>query len=626
MWLSRILALLTIAALAAFGAGALGVSTYRDPALTEAGAGRAAGESRALAAEVAAALGQQRRAAEAALRAPELVAALASISADMAPHVRAALLEPVAQKLAAAHRPYNFVLVDPAGQLAGASAADFANGWSITLEELDRLADGKPLKTPRTELWAITLPLPWALAPDPKAPAGRPGEAATPPANGRLVILGPQPAELALGLFQETRSTNTLVMLDVARAVGPGADGALAKAVTGIFPGKISPVEAGGTPWQAMRTLVPGVHEFYVVVAWPAPAAPDFAQLGGVVGIFKRVALGSPVTQLLFGAGLLLWLLSVVASSVALSGLGKRLKGVVADGQVAFPQPASKWPGWLRPAIEALNETIGDLARRATVDKPVHSSVAPPTRPVQALAPAVSAPTVAPAEASAEKSVERSAEKSSEKSSEKSTEASTERSTEKSTEKSTDKPRDKGKPAARPALPTAETTRTKPKLPALDRDDPEPETQTDIELRPASVGPGLLDKLREERALPSGARGPGKHENTAVRPVPAELLSAMREEASRDTGVSLAPQALTAEEEAYFESVWKEFAATKHGCGEPVEPSDFRKFRAKLIRTRAQLVEKFKCRDVRFRVYVKEGKAALKASPVLEEDAEDAET
>ncbi len=57
-----------------------------------------------------------------------------------------------------------------------------------------------------------------------------------------------------------------------------------------------------------------------------------------------------------------------------------------------------------------------------------------------------------------------------------------------------------------------------------------------------------------------------------------------------------------------------------------MEPADFRKFRAKLIRTRAQLVEKFKCRDVRFRVYVKEGKAALKASPVLEEDAEDAET
>ncbi len=105
-----------IAALAAFGAGALGVSTHRDPALAETGAGRAAAESRALAAEVAAALTQQRRAGETALHSPELVAALALVAADMPAHVRSSILDPAMQKLASVHRPYNFVLVDPAGQ------------------------------------------------------------------------------------------------------------------------------------------------------------------------------------------------------------------------------------------------------------------------------------------------------------------------------------------------------------------------------------------------------------------------------------------------------------------------------------------------------------------------------
>lgn len=108
--------------------------------------------------------------------------------------------------------------------------------------------------------------------------------------------------------------------------------------------------------------------------------------------------------------------------------------------------------------------------------------------------------------------------------------------------------------------------------------------------------------------------------------MPAELLSAMRDDASGrdDTGVGPAPQMIAPEEEAYFEAVWREFASVKMRCGEQVDEGDYRKFRHKLIRTRQQLVTRFKCRDVRFRVYVKEGKAALKASPVLdEEDAED---
>ena len=163
--------------------------------------------------------------------------------------------------------------------------------------------------------------------------------------------------------------------------------------------------------------------------------------------------------------------------------------------------------------------------------------------------------------------------------------------------------------------------KTASRLPALDREEPEHETQTDIELRPASVG--LLSKPTVDNGLPTErGRLPARHDNTAVRPVPAELLSAMRDEAG-DTGVGPAPQAPTPEEERYFETIFREFSATKVRCGEPVEEGDFRKFRSKLIRTRQQLLTRFKCRDVRFRVYVKDGKAALKASPLLDEDDPD---
>jgi len=625
MWLSRLLSLLIITALAVFGAGALGLATHRDAALGEAGAGRVAGEARALAAELAASLSQHRRAAETAVRDPEVQRALSSVTADMPPHVRDAVLVPTARTLASHHRPYNFVLVDPAGQLAGASAADLATGWAFTLEELDRLADGKPLKTPRTLQWAIVLPLPWTIG----GPAAPPGakEPPPPPAVGRLVVLGPMPVELATSLHQETRSTDTLVLLEAAKPTGPGADSELAKAVTGIFPGKVAQVSAAGTQWQAMRTLVPGVHEFYVVLAWPAPPAPTLADLGGVGGIFKRATPTAATTQLLVGLALVGWLLVLLTGALALRGLGRRLGAAVAQPGVAFPLAASKWPGWLRGVVEHLNEWNSQTVelRRRAEDKPLHSSVAPPTRPVQAMAaPTVPVSPVAPAETSAEKSGERAAEASVEKSAEKSAERSAEKSTEKSAEKPADRPKGsagKGARPAPPATPAAASGRTPPKVPALDRDDLEPVTQTDVELRPAAVG--LLSKLHQDKALPTerGKAGAGKHDNTAIRAVPAELLSAMRDEANRDTGMGPAPQPTTPEEEAYFESVWVEFSATKANCGEPVEPADFRKFRAKLIRTRAQLIDRFKCKDVRFRVYVKDGKAALKASPVLEEDA-----
>jgi hypothetical protein len=51
-------------------------------------------------------------------------------------------------------------------------------------------------------------------------------------------------------------------------------------------------------------------------------------------------------------------------------------------------------------------------------------------------------------------------------------------------------------------------------------------------------------------------------------------------------------------------------------CGEGSDGLTFDRFRVKLEKNKETLVQKYGCRTVRFQVYVKEGKAALKAPPV----------
>ena len=50
--------------------------------------------------------------------------------------------------------------------------------------------------------------------------------------------------------------------------------------------------------------------------------------------------------------------------------------------------------------------------------------------------------------------------------------------------------------------------------------------------------------------------------------------------------------------------------------GEPADRISFEKFAAKLKRNRADLVAKHNCKGVRFSVYEKDGKAAIKASAI----------
>jgi len=91
-------------------------------------------------------------------------------------------------------------------------------------------------------------------------------------------------------------------------------------------------------------------------------------------------------------------------------------------------------------------------------------------------------------------------------------------------------------------------------------------------------------------------------ENTQVKHVPQSLLEAS------------APAAQG--EEIHFREVFDRFIATQKECGASVNGLTFDKFVRKLHAAREQVMKRHNAPSVRFTVYVKEGRAALKASPV----------
>jgi hypothetical protein len=117
---------------------------------------------------------------------------------------------------------------------------------------------------------------------------------------------------------------------------------------------------------------------------------------------------------------------------------------------------------------------------------------------------------------------------------------------------------------------------------------------------------------------------------TVVSPVADDLLArASRDDitdpgersASRDlTAVDVPPlpeeEGLDPSDRAHFREVYERFIELREQSGEPTSDLSYERFLKKLLKNRDALVEKYKCRTVRFQVYAKDGKAALKATPV----------
>lgn len=67
---------------------------------------------------------------------------------------------------------------------------------------------------------------------------------------------------------------------------------------------------------------------------------------------------------------------------------------------------------------------------------------------------------------------------------------------------------------------------------------------------------------------------------------------------------------------AEWQAVYEEFIRTKRECGEPTDGLTFEKFQQTLKKNRDALIQRHGCKRVKFSVYVKEGRASLKATPV----------
>jgi hypothetical protein len=100
------------------------------------------------------------------------------------------------------------------------------------------------------------------------------------------------------------------------------------------------------------------------------------------------------------------------------------------------------------------------------------------------------------------------------------------------------------------------------------------------------------------------AGGGDDDDATTIAHIPADILA-------QATGA-------VSDENAEWRVVYDEFIRIKKQCGEPTDGLTFEKFSLTLRKNRDQLVDKHGCKRVRFSVYVKEGRASLKATPLKE--------
>ncbi len=143
----------------------------------------------------------------------------------------------------------------------------------------------------------------------------------------------------------------------------------------------------------------------------------------------------------------------------------------------------------------------------------------------------------------------------------------------------------------------------------------------------ASPAPGLA-KPKPTTAPPPQYEPPSDsdfgHDRTVIAQTPDALIRATQRSTNAPSPISNPPLSAAVplpppaagNEEAHFQQVFKDFVATREKCKEPADGLTFEKFAQKLRKNQEQLVQKYQCRTVRFQVYVKDGKAALKATPV----------
>jgi Double sensory domain of two-component sensor kinase len=150
---------------------------------------------------------------------------------------------------------------------------------------------------------------------------------------------------------------------------------------------------------------------------------------------------------------------------------------------------------------------------------------------------------------------------------------------------------------------------------------PVPSTGAGLRSMPPGMGgPALLKPPAPAPApvfKPSPSWAPQPAMVFPPAPLPAAALGGGDDDEPQDSEATrIVPFDESEEEAAHFAHVYDEFVQAKKQCGEPQAGLTIDKFLAKLRDNKATLVAKHGCRTVRFSVYVKDGRAALKATPV----------
>jgi hypothetical protein len=144
----------------------------------------------------------------------------------------------------------------------------------------------------------------------------------------------------------------------------------------------------------------------------------------------------------------------------------------------------------------------------------------------------------------------------------------------------------------------------------------------------AQSGPAPLSDSSDSPSEATRVAAIPKELLRAARPVTGETPTVLRPGVAAPSAMTtpvmgsptpgMGNNAVALSEEQHFQEVFREFVAIRDECGEPNDGLTYDKFVAKLRKNKEQLVQKYACKTVRFQVYVKEGKAALKATPVKE--------
>jgi len=114
--------------------------------------------------------------------------------------------------------------------------------------------------------------------------------------------------------------------------------------------------------------------------------------------------------------------------------------------------------------------------------------------------------------------------------------------------------------------------------------------------KPAAPVPKVMPKL-------GGVPAPAPANTVVAAPEPAPVRASV-------------PAADGFDEATHFREVYAEYLTLRRECGENSDGLSYDKFENTLVKTRDQVLSKHPAKGVRFTVYKKEGKAALKAAPL----------